>query len=141
VALRTQQVIGYETAVPLVADPLGGSYYVESLTDRVEEEALGIMAEMDEGGGAVACIESGWTQRRIGESAYRLQKRIESGERVVVGVNRFEGSDSDKVDIMKISPRHQAAACAPRATARCARRACWSDTARRSRRPHVAQTT
>jgi methylmalonyl-CoA mutase N-terminal domain/subunit len=109
VALRTQQVIGYETAVPLVADPLGGSYYVENLTDRVEEEALAIMAEMDEGGGAVACIESGWTQRRIAESAYRLQKRIESGERVVVGVNRFAGSGSDQVEITKISPRHQAA--------------------------------
>jgi methylmalonyl-CoA mutase, N-terminal domain len=109
VALRTQQVIGYETAVPLVADPLGGSYYVESLTDTVEEEALAIMAEMDEGGGAVACIESGWTQRRIAESAYRLQKRIESGDRVVVGVNRFESSESDAVEIMKISPRHQAA--------------------------------
>jgi methylmalonyl-CoA mutase N-terminal domain/subunit len=109
VALRTQQVIGFETAVPLVADPLGGSYYVESLTDKVEEEALAIMAEMDEGGGAVACIESGWTQRRIAESAYRLQKRIESGERVVVGVNRFDRSDSDAVEIMKISPRHQAA--------------------------------
>jgi methylmalonyl-CoA mutase, N-terminal domain len=109
VALRTQQVIGYETAVPLVADPLGGSYYVENLTDKVEEEAIAIMAEIDEGGGAVACIESGWTQRRIAESAYTLQKRIESGERVVVGVNRFVGSDSDKVEIMKISPRHQAA--------------------------------
>jgi len=109
VALRTQQVIGYETAVPLVADPLGGSYYVENLTDRVAEEALAIMAEMDEGGGAVACIESGWTQRRIAESAYRLQKRIESGERVVVGVNRFVGSDSGRLEIMKISPRHQAA--------------------------------
>jgi methylmalonyl-CoA mutase, N-terminal domain len=109
VALRTQQVIGYETAVPLVADPLGGSYYVENLTDKVEEEAIAIMAEIDEGGGAVACIESGWTQRRIGESAYRLQKKVESGERVVVGVNRFAGSDSDKVEIMKISPRHQAA--------------------------------
>jgi len=109
VALRTQQVIGYETAVPLVADPLGGSYYVESLTDKVEEEALAIVAEMDEGGGAVACIESAWTQRRIAESAYRFQKRIESGERVVVGVNRFESSDSDAVEIMKISPRHQAA--------------------------------
>jgi methylmalonyl-CoA mutase N-terminal domain/subunit len=75
----------------------------------VEEEALAIMAEMDEGGGAVACIESGWTQRRIAESAYRLQKRIESSERVVVGVNRFVSSDSDAVEIMKISPRHQAA--------------------------------
>jgi methylmalonyl-CoA mutase N-terminal domain/subunit len=108
-ALRTQQVIGHETAVPMVADPLGGSYYVENLTDRVEEEALGIMAEMDELGGAVACIETGWTQRRIADSAYRLQRRIESGERVVVGVNRFVDSEAEEVEITKISPRHQAA--------------------------------
>jgi methylmalonyl-CoA mutase N-terminal domain/subunit len=109
IALRTQQVIGYETAVPLVADPLGGSYYVENLTDRVEEEALAIMAEVDELGGAVACIESGWTQRRIGDSAYRLQKRIESGERIIVGVNKYTETDSRSVEIMKVSPRHQAA--------------------------------
>ncbi len=108
-ALRTQQVIGYETAVPLVADPLGGSYYVESLTDRVEEEALAIMAEVDELGGAVSCIESGWTQGRIADSAYRLQRRIESGERVVVGVNKYEESDAGAVEIMRVSPRHQAA--------------------------------
>jgi methylmalonyl-CoA mutase, N-terminal domain len=108
-ALRTQQVIGYETAVPLVADPLGGSYYVENLTDRVEEEALAIMAEVDELGGAVACIENGWTQRRIGDSAYRLQRRVESGERVVVGVNRYTETNAEPVDIMKISPRHQVA--------------------------------
>jgi methylmalonyl-CoA mutase N-terminal domain/subunit len=108
-ALKTQQVIGHETAVPLVADPLGGSYYVENLTDRVEEEALGIMAEMDELGGGVACIETGWTQRRIADSAYRLQRRIESGERVVVGVNRFVDSEAEEVEITRISPRHQAA--------------------------------
>ena len=108
-ALRTQQLIGYETAVPLVADPLGGSYYVENLTDRVEEEAQAIMAEVDELGGAVACIEKGWTQRRIGDSAYRLQRRIESGERVVVGVNRYEDTNAEPVEIMKVSPRHQAA--------------------------------
>ncbi len=109
IALRTQQVIGYESAVPFVADPLGGSYYVENLTDRVEEEALAIMAEIDELGGAVACIESGWTQRRIADSAYRLQRRIESGERIVVGVNRYTDTDVRPVEIMKISPRHQVA--------------------------------
>ncbi len=108
-ALRTQQVIGHETAVPLVADPLGGSYYVESLTDRVEEEALAIMAEIDELGGAVKCIETGWTQRRIADSAYRFQTRVEAGERVVVGVNRYTGDDEDKVEITKVGPRHQAA--------------------------------
>ncbi|TMB48130.1 MAG: methylmalonyl-CoA mutase [Chloroflexi bacterium] len=108
-ALRTQQLIGYETAVPLVADPLGGSYYVERLTDKVEEEALAIMAEIDELGGAVDCIESGWTQRRIADSAYRLQQRIESGQRVVVGVNRYTDTQARPVPIMKISPRHQVA--------------------------------
>jgi methylmalonyl-CoA mutase, N-terminal domain len=108
IALRTQQVIGYETAVPYVADPLGGSFYVESLTDRVEEEALAIMAEIDELGGAVSCIESGWTQRRIADSAYRLQQRVESGERAVVGVNRYTDTDSRPVEIMKVSPHHQA---------------------------------
>src|SRR5260370_41446550 len=84
-ALRTQQVIGHETAVPLGADPLGGSYYGESLTDRVEEEALAIMAEIDELGGAVKCIEKGGTQPRIADSAYPLQTRGEAGERVVGG--------------------------------------------------------
>ena len=109
IALRTQQVIGYETAVPLVADPLGGSYYVENLTDRVEEEALALMAEIDELGGAVACIESGWTQRRIADSAYRLQRRIESGQRAIVGVNRYTDTDSRPVEIMRVSARQQQA--------------------------------
>jgi len=108
-ALRTQQVIGYESAIPLVADPLGGSYYVETLTDEVEEEALSIMAEIDELGGAVACIEAGWTQRRIGESAYRKQLRIESGERVIVGVNRYTETQFRPVEITRVSPRHQVA--------------------------------
>jgi methylmalonyl-CoA mutase N-terminal domain/subunit len=108
-ALRTQQVIGLETAVPQVADPLGGSYYVESLTDRVEEEALAIMAEIDERGGAVKCIEAGWTQRRIAESAYRFQTRVEAGDRVIVGVNRFTTDGDEKVEIMKVGPRQQAA--------------------------------
>jgi methylmalonyl-CoA mutase N-terminal domain/subunit len=104
-ALRTQQVIAYETGVPLVADPLGGSHYVEALTDRVEEDALGILAEVDERGGAVAAIEDGWMQRRIAESAYRLQQRVESGERVIVGLNRFTAAAEDPVEIMKIEPR------------------------------------
>jgi methylmalonyl-CoA mutase, N-terminal domain len=108
-ALRTQQVIGFESAVPLVADPLGGSYYVENLTDRVEEEALAMMAEIDELGGAVACIETGWTQRRIADSAYRMQKRIEAGERIVVGVNKYTETDSSPVEITRVGPRHQVA--------------------------------
>jgi methylmalonyl-CoA mutase N-terminal domain/subunit len=106
-ALRTQQMIGYETAVPLVADPFGGSYYVENLTDRVEEEAQSIMAEVDERGGAVRCIETGWTMKRIAESAYRFQQRVESGVRVVVGVNKYVTESASSVEIMRISPRGQ----------------------------------
>jgi methylmalonyl-CoA mutase, N-terminal domain len=107
VALRTQQVIAYETAVPEVADPLGGSYYVEGLTDRVEEEAQRIMAEVDEKGGSVSAIESGWMQKRIGDSAYRFQRRVETGERVVVGVNRFQSEASGQLEILKVAPKHQ----------------------------------
>jgi methylmalonyl-CoA mutase N-terminal domain/subunit len=107
-ALRTQQVIGHETNVPAVTDPLGGSHYVEWLTDRVEEDALRIMAEVDKQGGAVASIESGWMQRRIAESAYRLQQRIENGDRVIVGLNRFTASPEAAVEIMKIEPRGEA---------------------------------
>jgi methylmalonyl-CoA mutase N-terminal domain/subunit len=106
-ALRTQQVIGYETAVPAVADALGGSYYVENLTDRVEEEALAIMAEVEERGGAVHCLEGGWTQARIAESAYRFQQRVEAGLRAIVGVNKYARDDDDRVEIMRLDPRHQ----------------------------------
>ena len=107
-ALRTQQVIGYETGVPAVADPLGGSHYVEWLTDRIEKDALAAMAEVEEQGGAVAAIESGWMQRRIAESAYRLQKRVESGERVVVGQNRFLASAEEPVEITRIEAKGEA---------------------------------
>jgi methylmalonyl-CoA mutase, N-terminal domain len=107
-ALRTQQVIAFETGVPAVADPLAGSHYVEALTDRIEDDALRTMAEVDELGGAVAAIESGWMQRRIAESAYRLQQRIESGERVIVGQNKFTSSTEESVEIMKIEPRGEA---------------------------------
>ena len=105
VALRTQQVIGYESGVAAVADPLGGSHYVEELTDRVEADALGIMAEVERLGGAVAAIESGWMQRRIAESAYRLQQRVESGERVVVGLNRLTESAEEPVEVTRIEAR------------------------------------
>jgi methylmalonyl-CoA mutase, N-terminal domain len=88
-ALRTQQVLAYETGVARVADPLGGSYYVEALTDAMEERVAGIMADLDRYGGMVRAIEDGYVQRLISDEAYRLQQRLESGERPVVGVNRF----------------------------------------------------
>jgi methylmalonyl-CoA mutase N-terminal domain/subunit len=88
-ALRTQQVLGYESGVSQVVDPLAGSYYVESLTDQIESQARALIAEVDALGGAARAIEQGFFQDAIARSAYELQKAQESGERVVVGVNRF----------------------------------------------------
>ncbi|HEU4569019.1 MAG TPA: methylmalonyl-CoA mutase family protein [Gemmatimonadales bacterium] len=88
-ALRTQQVIGYESGVTKAVDPLGGSWYVEELTDKLEAEARGLIAEVDELGGAVAAVERGYFQERIAQSAWALQQQQEKGELVVVGVNKF----------------------------------------------------
>jgi methylmalonyl-CoA mutase N-terminal domain/subunit len=88
-ALRTQQVLGYESGVAGVVDPLAGSYYVESLTDSIERDARRLIGEIDQLGGAARAIELGFFQDAIAQSAYELQKAQESGERVVVGVNRF----------------------------------------------------
>jgi methylmalonyl-CoA mutase N-terminal domain/subunit len=106
VALRTQQIIAYESGVTDVVDPLAGSYYVESLTDALIAGARELIAEVDAMGGAVAAIERGWMQDQIGESAYRAQQAIESGKQVVVGVNRFaESSDGVSMPILRIDPQ------------------------------------
>jgi methylmalonyl-CoA mutase N-terminal domain/subunit len=89
VALRTQQVLAYETGVPNVIDPLGGSYYVEALTDQLEQEAEGLFRQIEEVGGVVHGLETGWFQRKIAESAARQQWEIEQQRRVIVGVNDF----------------------------------------------------
>ena len=105
VALRTQQIIAYESGVTDVADPLAGSYYVESLTDELLAGARELIAEIDAQDGAVAAIESGWMQDRIGESAYRAQQAIERGEQVVVGVNKFNDSANGvTMPIQRIDP-------------------------------------
>ena len=92
-ALRTQQVIAYETGVANVADPLGGSYYVEALTDAIEAEALASIDRIDRMGGMVAAIEQGYPQREIADSAYRFQQAVEDGRKVIVGVNAFTADD------------------------------------------------
>ena len=89
IALRTQQIIGYESGVAATADPLAGSYAVEALTDAVEGKAWELIEQIDGMGGAVSAIEQGWMQAQIADSAYQYQRRVESGEHVVVGVNRF----------------------------------------------------
>jgi methylmalonyl-CoA mutase, N-terminal domain len=89
-ALRTQQVLAHETGVTRVADPLGGSYYVEALTDEMEARVVEIMDDLERRGGMVKAVEEGYLQRLISEEAFRVQAAIASGDRTVVGVNRFE---------------------------------------------------
>jgi methylmalonyl-CoA mutase, N-terminal domain len=110
IALRTQQVIAYETNVAHIADPLGGSYFVEALTDEVEREAEEIFAHLDELGdgsmleGVIRGIEENWFQGRIADSAYELERRVNEGRRVVVGVNRFtEGNEEDPIPTLQIT--------------------------------------
>src|SRR5262245_54976943 len=104
IALRTQQVIAHETGVVNTIDPLGGSYHVERLTNRLEEEAYELFGRIDELGGMVAAIEQNMPQREIADAAYRYQQEVESGERVVVGVNRFRTADDEEIPILRIDP-------------------------------------
>jgi methylmalonyl-CoA mutase N-terminal domain/subunit len=103
-ALRTQQVLAFETGVADVVDPLGGSYYVEWLTRRLEAEAQGYLDRIDALGGMLRAIETGWVQREIAESAYREQQRVEAGEQVVVGVNRFVSQEPVAIPVLKVDP-------------------------------------
>ncbi len=103
IALRTQQILAYETGVPNTIDPLAGSYYVESLTDELEAEAEAIFEEIEAMGGVVPGIEQGYFQREIARSAERQQREIDSGERVIVGLNDFTGGNEDAdIEILKI---------------------------------------
>ncbi|HEY9504597.1 MAG TPA: methylmalonyl-CoA mutase family protein [Gemmatimonadales bacterium] len=102
VALRTQQILAYETGVPNVADPLGGSYYVEALTDALEREAEGLFAEIEAQGGVVRAIESGWFQRQIARSSMRFQSEVEQQRKTVVGVNRYVEDEEPPVEILKV---------------------------------------
>ncbi|OAI44266.1 methylmalonyl-CoA mutase [bacterium SCGC AG-212-C10] len=104
IALRTQQILGYENAVGDVIDPLGGSYFVESLTNRLEAEAMEYIKTIDNMGGALVAIEQGFQQREIQEAAYRFQLQIEGKERVIVGVNQFVTVERDEPEIMRLDP-------------------------------------
>ncbi len=103
VALRTQQILAHETGMADVIDPLGGSYYVEALTDQLEREAEALFAEIHSIGGVVRGIDNGWFQRQIAQSAAEFQRGVEAGSHVLVGVNEFLSDDDHPVEILKIS--------------------------------------
>jgi len=103
VALRTQQILAHETGVSQVIDPLGGSYFVEALTDQLEREAEALFAEINSIGGVVRGIEAGWFQRQIAQSAAAFQRQVEMGNQLIVGVNEFVSDDDHPVEILKVS--------------------------------------
>jgi methylmalonyl-CoA mutase N-terminal domain/subunit len=108
IALRTQQIIAYETGVINTADPLGGSYFIESLTERMEKEAEVIFKQIDSFGGVIPAIESGYFQKEIANSAYIYQKEVEAKEKFIVGVNEFiEPDEKIEIPILQISPEVQ----------------------------------
>jgi methylmalonyl-CoA mutase N-terminal domain/subunit len=104
VAMRTQQVIAHETGVTNTIDPLGGSYFVEALTDRMEQAAYEYFHKIDELGGMVAAIEQNYPQREIADASFRYQQEVDSGQRIVVGVNGYRQEGDAELDILRIDP-------------------------------------
>src|SRR5256712_11467049 len=105
IALRTQQIIGYESGATNAVDPLGGSYFVEALTNRVEAEAEAYIRKIDDLGGMVRAVELGYPQREIADASYRYQQQLERREEIVVGINEFAGSDVQPIQILRIDPQ------------------------------------
>ncbi len=104
IALRTQQIVAYESGVTSTVDPLAGSYYIEHLTDTIEEEVWKYLQKIESMGGMVAAIEKGYVQKEIQDAAYRYQKEVEAGERVVVGVNKFTIEEEPPGEILRVNP-------------------------------------
>jgi methylmalonyl-CoA mutase, N-terminal domain len=103
-ALRTQQILAAEAGATDTADPLGGSYYIEALTDELERRALELIERIDELGGAVAAVEQGFVQDEIEQASFRYQQQVESGERVIVGVNHFHEDDEEPIELHRLDP-------------------------------------
>jgi methylmalonyl-CoA mutase N-terminal domain/subunit len=104
IALRTQQIIAEETGVTNTIDPLGGAYFVEALTDQLEEQAYAYFRKIDELGGMVEAVKRGFPQREIADAAFELQTEIDAGRRTVVGVNRYTEGDGQATEILRIDP-------------------------------------
>jgi methylmalonyl-CoA mutase, N-terminal domain len=106
-ALRTQQIIAYEMGITRIADPVGGSYYIEELTDQIENEAVDYIRRIDEMGGTLRAIETGFIQAEIQNAAFEFQRSVESGQRIIVGVNRFQMEERDKPPVFRIDPANE----------------------------------
>src|SRR5699024_1508784 len=104
IALRTQQVVAHESGVTETIDPLAGSYYIENLTDKIEEESIKYIEKIDELGGAPRAIEKGYIQQEIQNSAYRYQMEVEKQERIVVGMNKFQIDEEEHKDLLRVDP-------------------------------------
>jgi methylmalonyl-CoA mutase N-terminal domain/subunit len=107
IALRTQQIVGYESGITSTIDPLAGSYYIESMTDKIEAEALEYITKIDALGGAAAAIENGFQQGEIQKAAYRYEKEIEAKDRIVVGVNKFQTEEPPHTGLLRIDQKVQ----------------------------------
>ncbi len=114
IALRTQQMMAEEFGITNTIDPLGGSYYVEALTNEIETRAEAILRQIDDMGGMIAAHESGWVQREIDDASYRFQRKVESGEHVFVGMNKYraaEGSEPEKIETFRVDPAVERQQC------------------------------
>ena len=118
IALRTQQVLATEAGSTDTADPLAGSYYIEALTDALIEQARELIAEIDRQGGAVAAVESGWVQDQIEQAAFAHHQRVQSGQEVIVGVNRWTTDEEELVELQQIDPEAERRQCARTAEVR-----------------------
>jgi len=102
IALRTQQIVAFESGAPDTVDPLAGSYFIENLTDEVEAAAWKLIEKIDAMGGSVEAIEQGYIQDEIAKSAYEYQRQIESGEKIIVGVNKFQAEETTSIPVFKV---------------------------------------
>jgi methylmalonyl-CoA mutase N-terminal domain/subunit len=105
IALRTQQILAYESGVTDVVDPLGGSYYIEVLTDRIEREVIDYINQIEARGGIIKATESGWVQKEIARSSYLKQKEIAEGQRIIVGINKFASDEKISFEIHRRDPK------------------------------------
>jgi methylmalonyl-CoA mutase N-terminal domain/subunit len=104
IALRTQQIIAHESGVPNTIDPVAGSYFIESLTNQIENDAMKYIKKIDDMGGILTALEKGFVQREIAESAYKYQRAVDSKKKIVIGVNKFRDSEKTSIELLKVNP-------------------------------------